>query len=315
MVDLKNKVNIQKSKAEVRSIKINDFVENYYETFHLWKPRNGLEKVAFNVVKYWLRVCVVLLMLLYFVVLANDFKWLNDHVVKVWIAVLGIALLLHVVFFVLTHCIFNRKVDVHTTESLKEVWGLVVEPAERYELEMFWVEKITGGDKEKLEKLIKKVKENMKNRKPNTRDFAYIVPSILKNPYVAGAFVVISTVVLTIIFDPISNEINNENFKEASTLLGFLGFYSWLLIPLLALTLIVVFRIFVSSFELTTKGKQLELWRYEKLINTLSQFESVNIFEYTESDEKTQAKIENESKDELKIDMEDKIEDEKIQNF
>lgn len=304
-----------KNCAKLKSIKINYFVEKYYRTFYSWKPKNKVEFFIFNLVRNSILVSVISPIILYLWLIYCNYKELGSEYLGYGLIVLIITIIMHFIYFFIGSFVFNRKLDTHSTESLKSDWVMEFKSSSKNELEMLWVEKITGGSEDKLDYLIRKVKKNMMNREPDTRDLENIFQNTIKNPYVTNSFVIIFTVILTLALSPLLKEIDEENFTRIGALLSVLGVYSWILIPITIVFFLILFRAFLCSYELTTNNKILVLWRYEKLIKTLSRYESVDIFEYTELDEKTQEKISNEDKDALKVNIEDKVEDKNMQDF
>lgn len=298
-----------KTCAKLKSIKINDFVEKYYRTFYSWKPKTRIEFFIFNLVRNSILVSAVSPIILYLWLIYCNYRELGSEYLGYGLIILIITIIMHFIYFFIGSFVFNRKLDIHSAKSLELDWGMKFKSSNKNELEMLWVEKVTGGSEDKLDYLIRKIKRNMANREPDTRDLEHIIQNTIKNPYVTNSFVIIFTVILTLTLSPLLKEIDEENFTRIGALLSILGVYSWILIPITMVFFLILFRAFLYSYELTTNSKTLVLWRYEKLIKTLSQYEVVDIFEYTESDKKTHAKIENENKDELIMNIEDKIKD------
>lgn len=290
---------VETEDIKTTSIKINDFVEKYYRTFYTWKPETKTEFFIFNLVRNSILVSVASPIILYFWSIYCNYKKLGSEYIAYGLIVLLIIITMHFAYFFIGSLIFNRKLDTHSNKSLKLNWGMRFKLSTKNELEMLWIEKITGGNQDKLDYLIKKVTDNMRNRQPDTRNLEHIFKNTIKNPYVTNSFVIIFTVILTLALSPLLNEINGDNFTRIGALLSILGVYSWVLIPITIVFFLVLFRAFLYSYELTTNGRPLILWRYEKLIKTLSNYQSVDIFEYLRLDGDEKAKIEQESQNKI----------------
>lgn len=296
--------------TKTTSIKINDFVEKYYRTFYTWKPKTKTEFFIFNLVRNSILVSVVSPIVLYFWLIYCNYKKLSNEYLAYGLIILLITITIHFAYFFIGSLVFNRKLDIHSNKSLESDWGMRFKLNTKNELEMLWIEKVIGGSEDKLDYLIKNIKDNMGNRKPDSRDLEHIFQNTIKNPYVTNSFVIIFTVILTLALSPLLNEINDDNFTRIGALLSILGVYSWILIPMTMVFFLVLFRAFLYSYELTTNGRPLILWRYEKLIKTLSKYQSVDIFEYTESDEEEKVRIEQESQNNIESNHSDKIDNE-----
>lgn len=277
----------EKEKAKLANIKINDFVEKYYKTFHAWKPETKVEIFVFNLVKNSFLVSIILPIFLYFWLIYCNISEIGNEYFVSGIIVMFITLTMHFIYFFIGMYIFKKNSNNYIVKYLDVNWGMRFELGTKEELERLWVEKLTDGNEGRLNHIISKVKNNMDNKKPNTRELEYIFSAIFKNPYIAGFLILILTVVLTTILNPLSNEIDGNNFMSIGAMLIFSGVGIWIFIVMTLIFVVKLFLTFIYSYELAAQGNALNLWRYEKLISTLSHYQSLSILNYEKLDEDT----------------------------
>lgn len=311
-------------KSKVTHAYIIDIVHHYFCIFHAWLPTNKDEKTLLKLIVVSMWSTLILLLLFTFHEVLNKLigQLISFDFSVLWI--LGLAswliqlICLATGYWILAprkiETIQNRikcelYIDTSHLTDLKNKNYFV----SKFELEKIWVETVLGG-KENINFFVEEVELNINSRKPTSRDIDSIVLLTLKNQYIINLLLVVLTVTLTISLSPLIPSIDDDNFFSVMTLLNLSAIYIWFLIVVFFILIKIVFMTFEWSLEYGMANKKFVAWRYEIFKDMLGRHQQGTIkkprIRYVPflEDEKKQAKIENESKNNIELNIVDKVE-------
>lgn len=303
-----------------------DIVHNYFCIFHAWLPTNNDERFLLKFISYSTWSTLMLFLIFIFHV---DINKLTSHLISFdfsvfWILALASFLILLMCLIIGYWYLSPKKVEILQARMKSEL-GIDISHLNltnlknknysiaKFDIEKLWFEKILN-DGGSIESLTKKVESNIYNRKPSSRDIDSIIQLTLSNQYVVNLLLVILTVTLTVSLSPLIPSITDENFFSMMGVLNFSALYFWIVLVILFVSIKILFMLFIWSIENSTRNKMFVVWRYEIFRDMLARHQQVKIKKprirvAAVLIDKEQVKIENKSKDDLKIDPEDKIED------
>lgn len=314
-------VNTSRLNNKVTKTYIISIVHNYFCIFHSWLPSNRdiKGKFIFKLIRllFWSTLIYFLLFILNNATkVFIEFDFTLFFLISVVISWLFQIVALSIGFLLLSpkkiETIQDRmkselNIDTSHLTNLKSKNFFIA----RFELEKIWLKNIVTDNN--IEDLIEKVESSINNRKPSSRDIDSIIQLMLSNQYIINLLLVILTVTLTVSLPPLIPSITDENFFSMLRMLNLSALYFWIALVLLFIFIKILFIVFIWSIEITTKNKIFVTWRYEIFRDMLARHQTVIIKKPRRRyvpilhNDKTQARIESESKGKVMIDIVEKI--------
>lgn len=281
-------MNKQRRTNSIRKTEVTvlELVHLYFYYFHAWIPTTDKQKFLLNFLKKYQYISLLIVFLTFIVPFSYSLFQLELELLYpfyILIAgLLGVHLILVIFgFFILApnspkaiitrlNQKINLNLDIHDKRFQNRNRF-----SQRYELEKVWIELYLKDIP--LDDLIQLIERNLSNIRPSSRDPEVAFRNLIHNPYITNSLVIVFTVLLTIVLNPISDSITNDNFFQILTSFTIFGFYFWVSLIIIALCIKSIFFILEVSFEYTSKDKKMILWRYELLIDMLARHEKVEI--------------------------------------
>lgn len=261
-------------------------VHLYFYYFHAWIPTTDKQRFLLNFLKNYQYVSLLIVFLTFIVPFSYSLFKLELELLYPFYILIAVLLGVHLIFVIFGFFILapnspqaiitrlnqklNLNLDIHDKRFQDKNHFL-----KRYELEKVWVELYLKDIP--IDNLIQLVERNLSNRKPSSRDPEVAFRNLIHNPYIINSLVIVFTVLLTIVLNPISDSITDDNFFQILTSFTIFGFYFWVSLIIIALCIKSIFFILEVSFEYTSKDKKVIIWRYELLIDMLARHEKVEI--------------------------------------
>ena len=251
-----------------------ELVHCYFYFFHAWVAESRLGiiflRITFLTLWFTLIECVVLLMMYYISEINESLKTLiqdnSQNIIIVFLFSLSINLIFTFISFMLfspflsTKRIINRLNSNLMLDLKFEDFGKKNKALHRYELESIWIKHYLKGVC--LRETINNIEKNISSRRPKSRDLVSIVSKTFNNPYVINFLVILLTVILTIVSNPLFKTINDDNFFKALGLFILEGITLWCLIVAFIFIVKLLLNFLSASFEFTANMKLFILWRY-----------------------------------------------------